>query len=209
MEQKITIAKMRSAYCKQVEKDHRSLSNYLREINSDFDNYSAKVPAATARAKESYSFFAAFGMKKENLSLAYIKKWFSGIDTQGRICDFKKVELSEESEIRAKYPDYDLQDCTTFSKLLIPVSLWTASKVLVKVAAAVKAEKAAASAAAAAVREQQKADKERKEMERLAEKLAAYKAKQAAAAEQTTAASKSRSKSSKSSKSSTTAAAAA
>ena len=67
--EKISIAKVRSSYCKQVEKEHRSLSEYLRLINADFEAYEASKPATTERAKESYSFFSARAMKKENLSL--------------------------------------------------------------------------------------------------------------------------------------------
>jgi hypothetical protein len=204
MEQKISIAKMRSSYCKQVEKEHRSLSSYLAEINKDFDAYAAGEQAATTRRKESFSFFAASAMKKENLSLAYLKTWYAGIDTQGRICDFRKVELSEESSAADKYKDCDIIDKVTFSVALVPISLWSASRVLQKIASAIKAERDAASAAAQAVREQERAEKERAQMERLAAKLAAYQAKQAAQAAQpeSSAAAQPESKSKSSSKSS-------
>lgn len=178
--EKISIAKMRSNYAKQVEKEHRSLSNYLAEINKDFDAYSANIPATTARAKESYSFFAASAMKKEHLSLVYLKKWYKGVDSNSQICDYRKIELSEESAAKEKYSGCDFVDMVTYSVVLIPVKLWSASKVLSKIAAAIKSEREAASAAAQAVREAEKAEKERKQMESMRAKLAAYDAKQAA-----------------------------
>ena len=185
MEQKISIAKMRSAYCKQVEKDHRSLSEYLREINVDFKAYTEKQPASTARLKESYSFFAAAAMKAENLSLSFIKSFYNGIDSKGRICDFKGVALADEKEAREKFTDYDfIVDDKGICKMLVPVNLWTSSKVLAKIASAVKAQKDVASAAAQAVREQEKAERERRQYESAKARVLAYESKQAQAAQQ-------------------------
>lgn len=194
--EKISIAKVRSAYCKQVEKDHRSLSEYLRLINADFEAYAAGKPAATERARESYDFFNASAMKKENISLSFIKQWYKGIDTKSRICDFKLVPLSEESEARAKFTDYDfILDEKGICRMLVPVNLWTCSKTLSKIAAAIKAKKESESAASAAEREQQKAERERKQYESALARVKAYESKQAQPAQQQQSESKSESKS--------------
>lgn len=178
--EKISIAKVRSSYCKQVEKEHRSLSEYLRLINADFEAYEASKPATTERAKESYSFFSASAMKKENLSLSFIKEWYKGIDCKSRICDFKLVPLAEESEARAKFTDYDfIVDDKGICRMLVPVNLWTAAKTLSKIAAAIKAKKESESAASAAEREQARAERERKQYESALARVKAYESKQA------------------------------
>ena len=187
MEQKISIAKQRSIYCKEIEKEHRSLSEYLRLISADFDAYTAKKPATTARAKESYSFFSASNTKKEYLSLAFIKQWYSGIDSKNRICDYKRVALAEEPEFRAQYIDYDfIVDDSGVCKMLVPVNLWTASKTLSKIAAALKCKRESENAASAAEREPQKAERERKQYESALARIKAYESKhpQPAASEQ-------------------------
>ena len=185
MEKKFSIAKVRSAYCKQIEKDHRSLSEYLRLINADFEAYTAKKPAASERAKDSYTFFSESNTKKEYLSLSFIKQWYTGIDAKGRICDFRKVALAEEPEAREKFTDYDfIVDDSGICKMLVPVNLWTAAKTLSKIAAAIKAKKESENAASAAEREQQKAERERKQYESALARVKAYESKQVAAAPQ-------------------------
>lgn len=185
--EKMTIAKVRGMYAKKVESEVRGFNSYLKEIISDFKDYTDGKQATDERKKLAFDTFNNYAFNAEILTLAYLRKWLPCIDSKQRICDYKLVTLDTEKEMRETFTDFDfVTDEKGQTKMLKPVSLWTANKLLQKFAAAKKAETAAANQIAAAEREKQKAESELKRIEMMREKVAAYDAKKAAEKQQTT-----------------------
>lgn len=141
----------------------------------------AAAAIATSEAREELrEICAKYNLKREDISLSFLKKFSFYANSNGVICDAKRVDIENESEMRAEFgKTYEFKENSKgVVYMLIPVKIWSAAKLLQKLTSAAAAREAAKKLQSALAREAQRAAAEAKRIAAYKARIAAYEAKQ-------------------------------
>lgn len=146
----------------------------------------AQQQSSSEARNELREICARYNLQREDISLNFLKEFSFYANSKGIICDAKRIEIEAEAEARAKFgAEYEFKENSKgVVYMLIPVKIWSASKLLQKLTSAAAAREAAKKAASAAEREAAAAEREAKRIEAYRKRVADFDAKRAAAEQQ-------------------------
>lgn len=145
----------------------------------------AQQQSSSEARSELREICARYNLQRADISLNFLKEFSFYANSKGVICDAKRIEIEAEVEARAKFTEYEFKENSKgVIYMLIPVKIWSASKLLQKLTSAAAAREAAKKAASAAEREAAAAEREEKRIEAYRKRVAEFDAKRAAAEQQ-------------------------
>lgn len=145
----------------------------------------AEQQSSSEARNELREICARYNLQRDDISLNFLKEFSFYANSKGIICDAKRIEIEAEAEARAKFTDYEFKENSKgIVYMLIPVKIWSASKLLQKLTSAAAAREAVRKAASVAERAAEAAEREAKRIEAYRKRVADFDAKRAAEQQQ-------------------------